>query len=324
MPLPFATSPLHHPVLRAVPATPEVPWTAESLVGLDWYRLGELLRAVAVNGGCQLGPSRVGADAAVQFAMLAAPGAADQRPTLVRLTQWNEWGATPGGVNRFAWELRKIKERTHGILIAPGGATPAAMSRARELGVEVIDAHKLCRALVSLHPEQSAFFHSITMAGDHSTPSCPICLRKLTKVEQGSPTGAMRRPDELTFQASTVVPDPVDCERLEVAPGCEVTFLHEVRARRDVLIRGHASGDVICLGTFALWHGGSFTGTVAARGIDIQDGAQFEGDARILESVAQTLNYVEPAWYWRCQHPSGTPECRKVLFVPHSEGESLG
>ena len=318
MPLPSAKPPQDHPVLRGLTTPPPVEWTVEEIMALDWYRLAELLRAVAINAGCQLGPSRVSITGAVQFAMLATPKARDPRRSLVALAAWNQWAATPESVNTFAWEIGRIREKTSGILVAPAGATPAATSRAMELGIEIVDAVKLCRTLTTLHPEQSSFFHKISLAGDWQTPTCPVCLNKLTRVQQAAPTGPMRRPDELTFQASTVVPEPVDCERLEVSQGCEVTFLHEVRARREVVIRGHASGDFICQGTFALVTGGSFQGTVAARAIDIQSGADFQGQSRILDNVTEPVQFVQMAWFWRCQHPASTPECRKITFEPHT------
>ena len=318
MPLPAISSPHTHPVLHGLTQPPAVEWQAEDVSALDWYRLAELLRAVAANAGCQLGPSRVSPDGSVQFAMLAMPLSADPQRTLVRLSAWNAWGATPDSVNAFAWEVGRIREKTHGVLVAPGGATPAAASRAAELGIEIVDAMKLCRTLMMLPVDQSSFFHTLTLTGDCGTPTCPICLNKLTRVQQSSTTTALRRPVELTYQASTVVPEPVDCDRLDVLPGCEVTFLHEVRARKEVVIRGHVSGDFICLGTLTIMSGASLSGTVAARSIDIRDGADFQGESRILDSVTEPIKFVQPAWYWRCQHPSSTPECRKVMFEPHT------
>ena len=318
MPIPRTHPPHQHPVLQGLvqPRAPE--WSQDEVAALDWYRLAELLRAMGANAKCQLGPSRVGPDGSVQFAMLAQANVGLPQRTLVRLAAWNEWSATPKTVNDFAWQLGRIREQTHGVLVAPAGPTAAASARARELNIEVVDAEKLCRTLESLSADQSSFFKSLTLNGDATTPTCPICLNRLTRVQQGAPTGPFSRPTELVYQVSTVVPEPVDCERLEVLQRCEVTFLHEVRARREVVIQGHASGDFICQGTFTVMPGATVVGTIAARGIDIRDGGELQGQSRILDSVTEAITYVQPSWYWRCQHPSSTPECRRILFEPHS------
>ncbi len=318
MSLPPTYSPAQHPVLAGLVAAPAVEWVVEDLAALDWCRLAELLRAVAVNAGCRLGPSKVNPDGSVHFAMLARPQMLEQQRTLVGLSAWNQWSATPESVNTFAWELSRIRERTHGVFVAPAGSTPAGLSRAAELGIEIVDAAKLAITLSNLPPDQSSFFFQLTMKGDPSTPTCPICMNRLTRVQQSGVSGPIYRPTELTFQASTVVPDPVDCDKLEVLPGCEVTFLHEVRTRRDTVISGHATGDFVCLGTFVIMPGASVSGTVAARAVDVRTGADFAGQSRILDSIPASLSNAQPAWFWRCQHPSSTPECRKVRFDPHS------
>lgn len=318
MPLPAVpSSPHQHPLIKGHTVVPAKEWLPDAVASLDWYRLAELLRAIAVNAGCQLGPSRVNPDGSVQFAMLAEPKSANPRRSLVRLSAWNQWGATPESVSSLAWEVRRIRESTYGILVAPGGCTPAGQARASELGIEIVDSTKLCRTLQSLQPEQANFFHELTLSGDCNTPTCPVCLRKLTQVQQRAPDGPFHRPAELIYQVSTVVPEPIDCDRLEVLPGCEVTFLHEVRAQSAMVIHGHVSGDFICLGSLTLMPGATLAGTVAAKGFDVRDGASFQGQSRILDNVRDPVTFVQPSWFWRCQNPAGTLECRKVVFEPH-------
>jgi hypothetical protein len=220
-------------------------------------------------------------------------------------------------VSAFAWEVRRIREKAHGVLVVPAGFSPAAGNRARELDIELVDAAKLCRTLHGLSAEQGNFFHALTFTGDAKTPTCPICLNKLTRVQQAASAGPLYRPSELIFQASTLVPDAVDCERLEVVAECEVTFLHEVRAHKEVVIHGHVTGDFLCMGNFTLMPGASMSGSVAARGIDIRTGAEFDGVSRILGTVTEPIHCGQPVWFWRCQHPYSTPECRQVMFEPH-------
>lgn len=292
-------------------------WSPELIAGLDWLRLGELLRAIAANAGCELGPSRVQMDGSVQFAMLEAPKSVHERRALVKLVGWKEWGATPETVQTFVNELGRIREPTRGILVAPDGFSAAAKNRAQNLQVEAIDAVQLHTILKGLPPEQADFFYTVTTAGACKVPTCPVCLRKLSRVEQQS-TRAMRAvPGEMVFQSSSLVPDPVACGRLEIMRDCEVTFLHEVRAK-EMIVRGHVSGDFICEGPVTLESGSTLAGTLAARAVNVRDGAEILGQFRILDGVTDAITQLTPTWFWRCLNDSGKTQCRQVMFEPHA------
>ena len=308
--------PFMHPTQTGFSQRAGEGWSVEMLAGLDWLRMGELLRAVAVNAGCELGPSRVQPDGSIEFAMLESPKETPPRRALVKLSAWNQWGATPEAVQAFSHALKRIRENCRGVLVAPGGFSAAAQQTATELNIEAVDATKLHAALQALTPEQSDFFFTITTGGDYTVPSCPVCLKKLTHMDQPS-TRAMRViPSELVYQASTVVPEVVVCERLEVLRDCEVTFLHEVRARQ-IVIAGHASGDFVCEGALTLEAGATLAGTVAARSFDVRHGAEMLGQMRIIEGALNSLTTQAVSWFWRCQNGSGNPLCNTVLFEPH-------
>lgn len=292
-------------------------WSPDLIASLDWLRLGELLRAIAANAGCELGPSRVQIDGSVQFAMLEAPKSLHERRALVKLVGWKEWGATPETVQTFVNELGRIRESTRGILVAPDGFSAAAKNRAQNLQVEAIDAAQLHTILKGMPPEQADFFYTVTTAGACKVPTCPVCLRKLSRVEQQA-TRAMRAvPGEMVFQSSSLVPDPVACGRLEIMRDCEVTFLHEVRAK-EMIVRGHVSGDFICEGAVTLESGATLAGTLAARSVNVRDGAEILGQFRILDGVTDAITQVTPTWFWRCLNDSGKTQCREVLFEPHA------
>ncbi|MDB6137589.1 MAG: putative endonuclease [Verrucomicrobiaceae bacterium] len=291
-------------------------WSGELLTGLDWMRMGELLRAIAVNAGCELGPSRVQPDGSIEFAMMEAPKERPPRRALVKLAAWNQWGATPEAVQVFAHGIKRIRESCRGVLVAPAGFSAAALTTAAEQHIEAVDAAKLNSALQAMQPDQSDFFFTITTGGDYTVPSCPICLKKLSRIDQPG-TRAMRvMPSELVYQSSTVVPETVLCERLEVLGGCEVTFLHEVRAR-EVIIAGNVSGDFVCEGAFVLEAGGSLSGTVAARSFKVREGAEMLGQMRIIEGALDPITAPAVNWFWRCQNGSGNPLCNAVMFEPH-------
>jgi len=285
-------------------------WSAELIASLDWARLFELARAMTVAGGCELAGSRVMPDGAVHFGMIEQPKSAHPRRAMVKIAPWNEWGATPETVRRFADEVRTARD-TRGILIAPAGFSPAALRAAQELRIEAVDAAVLDGALRALPAEKSEFLLTVTTAGDHSTPSCPVCAKKLERVKQETSELPSR-----TIDTDGLIADFVVCDRLEVARGCEVTFLQEVRAR-SITVSGQASGDFVCEGPVTLEPGGTLSGTVAARSLIVRDGGELLGQFRILEGDLGT--FVKPAvrWHWRCRNARGRPACAGVIFEPH-------
>ncbi len=291
-------------------------WSVEMLSSLDWMRMGELLRAIVVNAGCEVGPSHVRSDGSLEFAMLEAPKQPNPRRAVVKLSAWNQWGATPESVEVFAGHLKRIREDCRGVLVAPAGFSAAALQCAVERKVETVDCAKLYSTLTSLRPEQSDFFYTITTTGEHNVPSCPVCLQKLTRTDQPATSSLRVMPSEIVYQATTVVPEVVVCERLEVMRGCEVTFLHEVRAR-EIVIRGHASGDFVCEGALTLDAGATISGTVAARSLAIRSGAEMLARTRVIEGMLDPLNSQVVSWFWRCRNDTGNPKCHAVMFEPH-------
>lgn len=290
-------------------------WSPELIARLDWLRLAELARAIAANAGCELGGSRVMEDGAVLFAMFEQPKSAQPRRALVKLVAWNEWSATPTVVENFANEVQSARN-ARGVLIAPGGFTPAASHAAAEHQIEPVDAARLCNTLKMLPEERSDFFHVITTTGDFSTPSCPVCLKKLSRHEQTSAAETRPIHSEFVFQSSAIVAEPVVCRRLEITPNIEVQFLHEVRAH-EIVVNGNATGDFVCDGRLTLGPSATLTGTVAARSVDVRDGGELIGQARIIEGELQPVKAVRRRWTWTCHNPAGKPNCARIIFEPH-------
>lgn len=285
-------------------------WSPELIAGMDWARVSELARAIATEAGCEVAGSRVMPDGAVHFGMIEEPKSAQARRAMVKIVPWNEWGGRPETVQKFAQEVGAARN-TRGILIAPGGFSPAAMRAAQELRIEAVDAAGLDAAVRALRKEQSDFLFATTTAGDFATPSCPVCMKKLQRVEQE----VFELPSRL-FDMDGLIADNVVCDRLEVAAGCDVTFLHEVKAR-SISISGHASGDFVCEGPVTLESGGTLSGKVAARSVVVRDGGQLLGQFRILEG--ELGSFVKPAvrWHWRCPGAATKRECAWVVFEPH-------
>ncbi|MCB1210064.1 MAG: polymer-forming cytoskeletal protein [Verrucomicrobiales bacterium] len=293
-------------------------WSADLIASLYWMRLVELARALTANAGCQLAGSRVLIDGSVVFGMIENPGTPHAGRALVKLASWNEWGATPEIIEQFASEVRTARN-ARGILIAPGGATRAAMQRAGELRVELVDAVGLDDTLASLPPEKSDFFFVVATAGDYTTPTCPVCLKKLSRVVVDTYRDPMAIESERVIDASTIIAEPVQCRRLCVAPRCEVQFLQEVRAN-EIIIAGDVTGDFVCDGTVTLLAAATLTGSVTARALNVEDGATMLGRTRTLEGKLEPMNLGRPRWEWRCRRPDGRTDCARVVFEPHESG----
>jgi hypothetical protein len=290
-------------------------WSAELITQLDWLRLAELARAIVADAGCELGGSRVCADGSVLFAMFEEPKSISPRRALVKIVPWNEWGASPSTVERFAIEVHNTRN-ARGILIAPGGFTPAALHAAQEHHIETVDAWRIYNRLKTMALEDSDFFHVITTAGDFSAPTCPICLQKMTQHPVTSVQLHQPLTSECVYQASAIVAEPIDCRRIEIMPNVEVQFLHEVRAR-EIVIHGHATGDFVCHGQLTLGPRATLFGTVAARSVDVKEGGELLGQARILEGDLPSAAGLKPRWNWRCRNLAGNPQCIQVVFDSH-------
>ncbi len=295
-------------------------WSPELIEKLDWVRLAELARAIAAHHGCELAGSTVLSDGSVAFGMIENPRSAHPQRALVKITGWNERGATPTTILDFAREVSTAR-KTRGVLIAPLGFTPAALLAAQEHRIESIDATTLCSVLMGLPSERSDLFFVIATAGDYTIPTCPICLTKLSRVEENRQNESHSLMPVRRIEESGLVAEPIHCHGLEVPSGVEAQFLHEVKAR-EIRIHGHAFGDFICDGPLILEPGGTLTGTVAARSLKVQDGGELRGQFRILEGDLKPFVTTQARWQWRCRNPNAKPACSQVVFEPHSELES--
>ena len=303
---------------RPRPITPQDPaaeWSGELIASLDWLRVAELLRAMAAHAGCQLGGSRVFPDGSVLFAMVERPRSERPQRALVRLVPWNDWEASTHWVETFARELAAASD-ARGVLVAPGGFSAAARHAANIRRIETVDAAQLALAVRTLPPEKQRFFLSLIATGDPRAPSCPVCLKKLALVQKPLPVEMQPVQADMVFPESAIVAEPVVCSRLIVQAGCEVQFLHAVHAR-EIMVWGHATGDFVCEGALTLEPGAILTGTVAARAVNVRDGAELIGPARIIEGPLQAMVHTKPTWHWCCENREGKPQCKAVLFEMH-------
>jgi len=213
-------------------------WTPELISSLDWMRLAELVRAIASHAGCELAGSRVLSDGALVFGMIERPSTTHPQRSLVKVSGWNEWGASTESVNRFAKEVSTAKN-TRGILIAPAGFSSAAILAAQEHRIETVDANGLCSVLATLPPERSDLFYTIATAGAYWHPTCPVCLAKLERVDTGENAAS---PAIRVIAERGLYAEHITCDLLDIAAGAEVEFLYPVQSRA-MRVCGHATGD---------------------------------------------------------------------------------
>jgi len=290
-------------------------WTAELITTLDWRRLTEIVRAMASFSAFSLGPTTLEADATTDFTMThGLNGSA--RCFLVRLAPWNNWVATGDCMESFARDLATFHDAM-GIYIAPLGFSPSALRVARRSQIELVDGAMLAARLNQLPDEHSAFYHEVGTAGDASTPSCPVCLSRLVHKEGDilAPPSHAELPD-ISYRSNDLVAEPVAARRLEIVGGCEVHFLHGVRAR-DIIVHGVAIGNFVCDGIVLLNPGARLYGSVAARSVLVRPGAEMHGETRILQGTPEPIQISVREWVWCCRSPAGTEACRSVSLLPH-------
>jgi hypothetical protein len=297
-------------------------WTADLILSLDWCRVVELARAMAMFGGFELGPTTVRTDGAADFGMTRGKGAHMQRYR-VHLAEWNQWQATVASVEEFVASLRREKHRgTKGVFLAPGGFAASALHLARQHQLETVDADILAARLNELPETHSVFFYETGTLGDYGTPTCPACMKRMELLPEPRPQapGQLSALPDLTYRTSDIVAEVVAARRIEIHKHCEVYFLREVHAR-DIIVHGAAVGNFVCEGCLLLNPGSMVEGTVAARSVMVRPGAVLNGETRILQSAPEALAQQPPAVSWRCTHRSVHPKirakCEQVVFRMH-------
>jgi hypothetical protein len=297
------------------PAELSVLWTPDLVSGLDWRRLTEIMRAMAVNSGFALGPTHLTPAASTDFLMTQGSNG-NTASFLVRLAPWNKWVATADCLEDFTKKLAPLKQ-TRGIYLAPLGFAPSAVHEARKAGIELVDAAMLAQRLEQLPVEHRLFYLDVGTAGDASTPSCPICLKRLERREAPflQVHDFSQLPD-VSYRNSNLIADPIATRRLEVMRDCEVQFVHEVRAQ-DIIIHGVAIGNFVCDGNLLLNPGASLYGNVAARSVLVRPGAEMHGQTRIIQGTPEPDQSATREWFWRCANGSESEACKKVCLQPH-------
>ena len=291
--------------------SPPLHWSAHLIAGLDWKRVLELIRAISVTAGFSVEKSRVAPDGAAEFEMSRG-----QYRAVVRLARWNQWMATTECIAKFAERMKQTPDRA-GIFVAPEGFEQGAVNLARPGGIECVDGETIAQRLGELPAEHQDFYFKMATAGESTRPSCPVCLRPLTLVNE-TPEGTQdfRRLQDFVYSTSDIIAERIIARRVEVLERCEVQFLHEVRAR-DLIVHGITSGTFLCESAVVLNPGAILYGSVAARSVVVRPGAQLIGETKILDGSPEPFVDIAPASVWRCRNKDPRPGCEQVSFLPH-------
>lgn len=293
-----------------------VRWSAEIITALDWRKLVEIARAVASSAGCEPSATKLSLDGSAEFLVRRGEGL-DAWTECVRLAPWNHWMASGECVEQFATALASMR-KTRGIYLAPGGVSPSAGIEAARRGIDLVDAEAFAATLNDLPSEHSEYFHDLTLSGKPFVPSCPVCLRPLSRVDDVPQVpGDLTSLPDVSYASSDIVAEPVVARRIEVLRGCEVHFLREVRAH-DLIVHGAVVGDFICESSLLLNPGSVLSGTVAARSVLVRPGAELRGETKILQGeLGSTENPASNGWTWRCGYLPSKEGCSTIAFLPH-------
>ena len=301
-----------------VVAHPPVPvmWTEAQILSLDWIRLLDITRALAAYTGYEPEAAVIDRDGGAQFSMREAREQKHGHVVVIRLAPWNRWIAASACVSAFADTVRG-QERTHAIYLAPAGASRGALEASQEGGVQLLHASTLAGRLNDLPRQYRDYFHARTFSGNSSIPTCPVCLRLMTRSEETAPTlvDADDLPDR-RYHTHDIIGETVLARRIEVLPQGEVYFLREVHAK-DMVSDGTVEGDFLCDGSLELRSGGVLTGTVAARSIKVHPGGVLHGRTRILKGKPEPIVQSVTPWVWRCQQETPNAGCEGIMFLPH-------
>src|SRR3954469_4455886 len=94
--------------LGGVVEAPQRYWTGEVIARLDWRKIVELARALAVTAGWEPGGTRISPDGVAEFGMTKGSAAAPAR-IWARLAPWNRWMATAKCIEGFAADVAAHK-----------------------------------------------------------------------------------------------------------------------------------------------------------------------------------------------------------------------
>ena len=288
------------------PAALRWEWTVECLRRLDWKRWQALAVAVLERNGYSVTPERVRPDGTRLFSLSRGADAPTDSILLLSGALTAELGTTELNLLREEMEGEAV---AHGVLATVWPVSPAIAAQAMASRIMVIDGDGFLANVRERTAPDLADLAILATDGDWTTPSCPICGRKMKPSNDSEGQGLSAHPD-LTFAGSETVSHRVRASTINVLPGAAVAFAAPVVASK-LIVGGIIEGDFLIDGAVIVEPDSILRGRVTARSIDAREGAELDGEASIVSAAAlRGMMPPEPANLWICQ---GYPQCRGIV-----------
>jgi len=182
-----------------------------------------------------------------------------------------------------------------------------AFARLRPL--ELVDGRDVLATLQGMTADEQDFYWRMTTCGSYLSPSCPSCVRKMELVDE-SLVKQGRRQKDLVFKDRHFEKGEIDCRSLNVREMAEVVFMKSVTTT-SMLVHGKVTGNFVVNGRLHIPTGGTVSGLVSARAIQLDPGGNLEAEARILnEAELAHIRQMPMNKVWRCP---AFPRCRASL-----------
>jgi len=292
----------------------EACWSLDLLSGLDWYGFQELAGRLLQRSGDLPEVAWIRPDGGTALTLM--PRARSNRlEAIVQCPPW-QYHEINAVMLRDLHQVVGRERAQRGIYMTPGTFTAEARSFARLKPLELVDGNDFLRSLQRLPEEARTELLRIVTAGPYAVPSCPSCLRKMELIEDAAAASGQRERD-LIYKTSTSEINEVECRSLTLRKKADVIFLKGVTAGA-MTVHGKATGNIVVNGRLHVSAGGSVSGLVSARAIQLDPGGTLEAEARILnESEIAHFQPLPTQQVWRCP---AFPKCRDTLPVRGPQG----
>jgi hypothetical protein len=280
---------------------PEACWSLDLLSRLDWLGFQELVSHLLQRSGYLPEVAWTRPDGGTALTLMH-PARSNRLEAIVQCPPWQSHEIDAAMI-RDLYQVVVREGAQRGIYLTPGTFTAEARAFARLKPLELVDGSDVVLSFQRLPDEERTELLSMITAVLYSVPSCPSCLRKMERIEDAAVASGQRERD-LVYKSSTSEATEVDCRSLTLRKKADVVFLKGLTA---------GAMTVVVNGRLHVAAGGSVSGLVSARAIQLDPGGTLEAEARILnESEIAHFQPLPPQQVWRC---SVFPKCRDTLPV---------
>mgnify|MGYP000226282083 CR=1 FL=1 len=284
-------------------------WSLDLLNQLDWHGFQELVSRLLQRSGYLPEVAWTRPDGGTALTLMH-PARSNRLEAIVQCPPWQHHEIDAVMI-RDLQQLVVREGAQRGIYMTPGTFTAEARAFARLKPLELVDGSDLLLSFQRLPDEERTELLRMITVGPFMVPSCPSCLRKMELIEDAAAASGQRERD-LVYKSSTSEASVVDCRSLTLRKKADVVFLKGVTAGA-MTVHGKATGNIVVNGRLHVAAGGSVSGLVSARAIQLDPGGTLEAEARILnESEIAHFQPLPTQQIWRC---SAYPKCRDSLPV---------